>query len=137
MYKANPTNLDVELLPPAGVSRFGQGDRIELDLELITLPRKADDYYGPNDAFRRHLADNPNSWKTTYREAKGNDMKVEVSGGKMLHNYPLVVQVERPEVTVTIQGGVGAVPIRFEGLEDNQEHHLYRVVNDKRIKFHF
>ena len=134
VYKANPTNLDVELLPPAGVSRFGQGDRIELDLELITLPRKADDYYGPNDAFRRHLADNPNSWKTTYREAKGNDMKVEVSGGKMLHNYPLVVQVERPEVTVTIQGGVGAVPIRFEGLEDNQEHHLYRVVNDKRVK---
>ena len=39
MYQANPTNLDVELLPP--VSKFGPGDHIELDLELITLPRQA------------------------------------------------------------------------------------------------
>jgi hypothetical protein len=60
----------------------------------------------------RHLADNPNSWKTTYREAKGNDLKIDISGGKVLSAYPLVIQVEKPEVTVTIQGGIGAVPIR-------------------------
>ena len=135
VHKANPTNLDIELLPPAGVSQFSKGDRIELDLELITLPREADDYYGPNESFRKHLADNPNSWKTTYREATRNDLKVNVSGGRALQNYPLVVKVEKPEVTVTINGGVGAVPIRFEGVESRVRYRLYQVVNGERVAF--
>jgi hypothetical protein len=133
VYKANPTNLDIELLPP--VSRFGRGDRIELDLELITLPRNTEDYYGPNEAFRKHLAEFPNSWKTTYREAKGNDLKVHVSGGKALSTYPLVIQVEKPEVAVKINGGVGAVPIRFKGLASNTGVRLYQVVNGERVPF--
>ena len=135
VHGTDPTNLDIELLPPAGVHQFSRGDHIELDLELITLPRVADDYYGPNEAFRQHLTENPNSWETTYREAQGNDLAITVSGGKEIQNYPLVIQVEEPEVTVAIKGGVGAVPIRFEGLAANQDYHLYQVVNDKRIRF--
>ena len=127
VYKANPTNLDIELLPPAGIREFSKGDRIELDLELITLPRVADDYYGPNESFRKHLAENPNSWKTTYREAKGNDLNLAVSGGRVLQSYPIVIHVEEPEVAVTIQGGIGAVPIRFEGLESSKGYRLYQV----------
>ena len=133
VYKSKPTNLDIELLPP--VSRFGRGDCIELDLELITLPRNAEDYYGPNEAFRKHMAGNPNSWKTAFREAKGNDLKVHVSGGKALSTYPLVIQVEKPEVTVKINGGVGAVPIQFKGLASNTGVRLYQVVNGKRVPF--
>ncbi|MHC4370477.1 MAG: hypothetical protein ACYSW8_22935 [Planctomycetota bacterium] len=133
VYKANPTNLDIELLPP--VSRFGRGDRIELDLELITLPRNEEDYYGPNEAFRKHLTENPSSWKTTYREAKGNDLKLHVSGGKALSTYPVVIQVEKPEVAVKISGGVGAVPIRFTGLTSSTGVRLYRIVNGERVPF--
>lgn len=135
VFAANPTNLEIELLPPAGVSKFSKGDSIELDLELITLPRVADDYYGPNEAFRKHLTKNPSSWKTTYREVIGNDLKVKVSGGSKLQNYPLVIRAEKPEVTVTIEGGIGAVPIRFEGLKSTKGYSLYRVVNAKRVKF--
>ena len=69
-----------------GITNFNKGDRIELDLELITLPRTADDYYGPNEVFRKHLAEHPSSWKTTYREAKGNDLSVVVTGGRALQN---------------------------------------------------
>jgi uncharacterized protein YlaN (UPF0358 family) len=133
VYQADPTNLDIELLPPA--HRFGIGDRIELDLELITLPRNAEDYYGPNEAFRKHLAGNPNSWKTTYREAIGNDLDVHVSGGKVIQTYPLVIRVEQPEVTVTINGGVGAVPIRFKGLESNTGIRLYQALDGERVPF--
>jgi hypothetical protein len=132
VYRSEPTNLDIELLPPPGVKEFHRGDRIALDLELVTLPREVDDYYGPNEAFRQHLEDNPSSWKTTFREAKGNDLSVEVSGGKKLRNYPLVIQVEKPEVTLTISGGIGAVPVRFVGLEASQGFGLYQVVNDER-----
>lgn len=135
VHRANPINLDIELLPPAGIRQFREGDRIELDLELITLPREADDYYGPNETFRKHLTENPNSWKTTYRKAKGNKLAVTISGGKELQNYPLVIKAKQPEVTVGIKGGIGAVPIRFEGLATNQGYHLYRVVDGKRIRF--
>ena len=135
VHTANPANLDIELLPPTGVRQFGKGDRIELDLELITLPRVADDYYGPNESFRNHLTENPNSWKTTYREAKGNDLTVMVSGGKTLRHYPVIVQVQKPEVTVSIKGGVGAVPVSFEGLESNNGYRLYQVINGKRKPF--
>ncbi|MGB7342945.1 MAG: hypothetical protein WBD20_01920 [Pirellulaceae bacterium] len=135
VHTAHPNNLDFELLPPAGIRQFSKGDRIELDLELITLPRVVDDYYGPNDSFRQHLAANPHSWESTYREAKGNDLSVTVAGGTMLRSYPLIIQVQQPEVTVSIKGGVGAVPIRFEGLSSNQGYQLHRVVDGKRIKF--
>lgn len=135
VHRANPTNLDLELLPPAGIRKFRMGDRVELDLELITLPRVADDYYGPNKAFRKHLTENPNSWKTTWREAKGNNLSVTISGGKQIQNYPLVIQAEKPEVVVKIKGGVGAVPVRIEGLAPNRGYHLYQMVNGKRIRF--
>lgn len=135
VHKTNPTNLDLELLPPAGVSRFAKGDRIEMDLELITLPREADDYYGPNEAFRRHLAENPGSWKTTYREARGNNLSVKARGGRVVQGYPIVIQAEEREVEVAIKGGVGAVPIRFEGLPSALGNRLHQVVDGRRIPF--
>ncbi len=135
VHQSSPTNLDIELRPPAGIREFHQGDRIDLDLELITLPRVVEDYYGPNRSFRNHLAQNPDSWKTTYREAKGNHLDLTVSGGRATHHYPIVIVVDQPEVAVTIRGGVGAVPIRFEGLDSAAEHHLYQVVGGKRTRF--
>jgi len=135
IFSTGPANLDIELLPPAGVTDFSRGDRIDLGLELITLPRVAEDYYGPNEAFRKHLRDNPRSWKTTYREATGNDLAVKVIGGKVLHTYPLVIRVEKPAVTVTIKGGIGAVPVRFAGLTSSIGYRLYQAVNGMRVPF--
>jgi len=135
IFSTGPANLDIELLPPAGVTDFTRGDRITLNLELVTLPRVADDYYGPNEAFRTHLTENPTSWKTTYREAIGNDLAVKVTGGRTMQNYPLVIQVEKPEVTVSVEGGIGAVPVRFEGLRSSVGFRLYRMVNGDPVSF--
>ncbi len=135
VFNPNPNNIDIELLPPDGISQFSKGDSIQLDLELITLHRTADDYYGPNEVYRKHLTENPNSWKTTHREAKGNDLKVSVSGGKVLNNYPVAIQADSSEVTVMIKGGAGVVPISFEGLKSSDGYRLYQVVNGKRVKF--
>lgn len=135
VHASSPPNLDIELLPPPGLTTFRTGDVIELNVELITLPRVADDYYGPNDVFRQHLKENSTSWKTTHREAKGNRLDVSVSGGTEIENYPLVVEVQDPEVALTISGGVGAVPVRFQGLTSTHGWQLYRVVNGERVPF--
>ena len=123
------SNLDCLLTPPAGVTSLNAGDSIELEVEWITLPRIVDDYYGPNETFRAHVAENPSSWKTTYREAIGNDLKVAVEGGTLLHNYPIIIQADQSDVHVSIEGGVGYVPIRFEGLKRATGVTLYQIID--------
>jgi len=124
--------LNLELVVPRGVTRFESGDTIDMDVEWITVPRIADDYYGPNEAFRLHLEQNPKSWKTVHREALGNDLEVSVTGGALMRNYPIVVAATQPEVQVTISGGTGVVPIRFEGLPSATGHTLYRLQDGVR-----
>ena len=128
-------NLDFELLASAGKPAFKQGDFIDMELELITLPNSAADYYGPNEAFRKHLQANPSSWKTTFREAKQNDLQVNVTGGKLVNSYPISIAATAPEVIVDIRGGVGAVPVSFSGLSSAAGRTLYQVVDGKRQKF--
>jgi hypothetical protein len=124
---------DLLLVPPEGVTDFKPGDTVEVDLQWITLPRVADDYYGPNEAFRTHLAANPRSWKTVYREARGNDLDVTVDGGAATHTYPIIIQASQPEITVDIRGGVGAVPIRFDGLKTPSGDILYRDIDGQLV----
>lgn len=126
--------IGVRLEAPKGVSAFQPGDRVDLDMELITLPRVVEDYYGQNQAFIAHLKENPQSWKTVYREAKGNDLLVEVAGGNLLHRYPVIVQATRPEVVVDIKGGVGYVPIRFEGLNRPDGYGLYEIADGQELE---
>lgn len=124
--------VDLFLVPPKGVSEFKPQDHLRFDVEWITPPRIADDYYGPNEIFRQHLTANPRSWKTVYREAKGNDLRAKVTGGTVLRNYPLMIQAATPatpEVAFEITGGVGYVPVRFEGLGSPVGHTLYQVID--------
>jgi len=65
-------DIDARVVPPKDVVEFKPGDRFEMDLEWICVPRTAEDYYGPNEALRQHLAESPRSWKTIHREAVGN-----------------------------------------------------------------
>lgn len=127
-------DLDVVLVPPREVATFKPGDVIDLDVEWITLPKKADDYYGANETFRNHLSANPASWKTTYREAVGNDLQVIARGGKVLNRYPIVIQAEALTIDVSIKGGVGFVPIRFERLPTTKDVALFEVVDRKEIR---
>ena len=90
------SDLDLLLTPPAGVENYQPGDQLEMDLEWITVPHTAEDYYGPNEALRQHLAEAPRSWKTVHREAAGNNLAVNATGGTVTSNYPVIVQVEDP-----------------------------------------
>ncbi|WP_169334391.1 LamG domain-containing protein [Rubritalea marina] len=128
-------NLDCLLTAPEGVTEFQPGDSVEFDVQWITLPRQADDYYGPNESFRKHVTENPASWVTTHREAVKNNLKVDVSGGSLLHSYPVIVKAnQQDEIVVDIQGGTGYVPIRFEGLHEGSGYSLYQVVDGKEVK---
>lgn len=128
-------NLDLHLSPPKGVTQFQPGDTVEMEIEWMNFHREADDYYGPNEQYRQHLTEHPRSWRTIYREAVGNNLKVEVAGGRVLHRYPLIVQAEAPTVRVKLVGGVGAVPIRFEGLTSAEGYRLFQIIDGEAQAF--
>jgi hypothetical protein len=122
------------LTPPAGLTDYHFGDKVELDLEWITVPHNAVDYYGPNEALRQHLAEFPGSWETVHREAVGNDLAVTAVGATVTSNYPVILRMEKPKATLAIQGGVGHAPVRFEGLKSVDGYKLYEIVKSQRVE---
>lgn len=126
--------LEARLVPPPHVRSFDKGDSVLLDTAWLHLVTEADNYGGLNEVYRKHLEENPRSWKTTYREVKGNSLQVGVEGGTLLQNYPIVIGAEKPEVTVTIKGGIGYLPIRFEGLKIPDGYAIYEIVNGAERK---
>ena len=133
VQKDGRCDLDLLLVSPESVTEFKPGDMVEMDLQWITLPRVAHDYYGPNEAFRTHLTANPCSWKTVYREAQGNDLRVTVDGGVAINTYPIIVQASQRDIKVNIRGGVGAVPLRFDGLQTPSGYVLFRDIDGRLV----
>ena len=122
------------LVAPAEISEFKARDSVHICVEWVTPPRIADDYYGPNKAFHQWLQENPKSWKTVFREAKGNNLNVKVTGGRLIKNYPLIIKAESAnEILFDIEGGVGYVPLRFDGLTSDRGYSLYQVINNAEV----
>ena len=132
--RKDQAKLEALIVPPKGVETFKPGDFVILDSEWVHLVTEADNYGGPNELYRQHLQENPRSWKTTHREAVGNDLQIAVRGGDLLQELPVVIRAELPEVTVDIKGGVGFLPIRFENLATADGYAIYEVVSGMEVK---
>ena len=128
-------HVDAVLVPPAGIEKYQAGDSVEMDIEIDVIPAEVDDYYGPNEAFRKHIAENPGSWKTFHRLAIANDLQVEAQGASVLRNFPIVVKADpgASMIRLEIQGGAGAVPVRFEGLDSAKGWELGQVTSGEQI----
>lgn len=124
-------NLDILLTAPAEITEYKVGDEVSFVIEWITLPRKVEDYYGPNKSFAKFLAKNPNSWKTIHREVVKNNLEIQVTGGTLVENYPIIVKADKDIVSIDIKGGCGAVPLRFDHLDSAIGYQLYQEKNGK------
>lgn len=122
--------IDAMLTLDPEISEFHQGDNVSFDSEWITVPYNANDYYGDNKSFQQHLQDSPKSWKTAFREAAGNKLSVTVDGGKVVSTYPLVISATDSVIKLDINKGIGAVPVRFEGLNSRK----YQLIDDTQAE---
>eukprot|EP00804_Cyclotella_cryptica_P028733 CCRYP_008242-RA/>CCRYP_008242-RA protein AED:0.02 eAED:0.02 QI:498/1/1/1/1/1/2/95/802 len=122
--------IDAMLTLNAEISAFNKGDRVSFGTEWITVPYNANDYYGDNKAFQQQLQDSPKSWKTAFREAVGNKLSVSVEGGNIVSMYPLVISATDSVIKLDIKNGVGAVPVRFEGLDSRK----YQLIDDTQAE---
>lgn len=120
----------VELAPPPGISKLKPGDFVEAELELVVFPADASAYYGPDAALRDMLAHDAATWRPVHREAKGNALKPQAHRGTIVKPYPLVVAVDdQQRARVTLQAGLGHLPVTFMGLTRPRGHRL--LVNGK------
>nr|WP_271560244.1 hypothetical protein [Algibacter sp.] len=119
----------IKITPPKGCNSFIAGDYIEATVELILIPSHADDYYGSNKNLTTALKNNPLSWEMIYREAAGNDIDVKVSKGKLLDNYPIKIETNNGKAELTVNGGLGYVPLTFTNVPDYKNPELFRKEN--------
>ena len=121
----------LELAAPAGVRALQAGDYVEAQVEMLILPQKADDYYGPNEGLRKALEATPDSWHLVQREAQGNNLRVTAAAGEVLQALPVRIKTaDGTRAEVTIEGGVGYTPITFEGLKRNGTFRLELKAGD-------
>ena len=116
----------LDILPPPGLTRLEPGDFVEATIEHLVMPQFAADYYGPNKALRGALIEGENTWRMIYREAVGNDRRVEMKTGILERLHPAVaIRTVNDAAECTITGGLGFVPVTFSGLSDSRGHTLY------------
>lgn len=123
--------MNVELTPPPDISRLEVGDYVEATLELVVVPMKAEDYYGPNANLHQDLERHGNTWEPVYRLARLNDLSVIMRKGILLRAYPLLLRADADgEVNFSVRGGAGYAPCTITGLRDSAKGTLVHLNND-------
>lgn len=121
----------VEISPPGDLDKLAPGDFVDMDIELVVLPSKAEDYYGPDELFKAALKKDANTWKIIHLEAAGNNLNIKMEEGRLIKSYPVEIQVsEKQQARFRVAGGVGYVPVTFRGLKDYKGGRLYEVTAD-------
>ena len=117
-----------DILPPHGVNQLHPGDFVEAEVVHVIVPQFARDYYGTNENLRAALQKNENTWRMIYREAVGNDLHIKVRRGRSLHNYPILIEVDENQTAdFSVTGGIGYIPVTFNGLDGYYGWELIRL----------
>ena len=106
----------IDILPPPAVRQLQPGDFVEATIEHVVVPQAAKDYYGPNANLAAALAGRADTWRMILREARGNDLKVDVSRGRLVRMRPTRIAADGDRAEFSIAGGLGYVPITISGL---------------------
>lgn len=110
-------SANVELAPPVGLTQLEAGDFVEAEVELLVLPQRVEDYYGPNAALRADLAANGGTWRAAHRLARDNDLQVTATTGTVESRIPVRVRADAEGLAeFALVGGTGYVPVSVSGV---------------------
>lgn len=116
----------VEIAPPARVTELRPGDYLEAVLEWVVFPTEPALCYSPNTPFREAMARDADTWRLVQREARDNTPQLEVRRGTLQRPFPPVVAVDADQrAEFTLRGGLGFLPVTFQGLTNHRDHELW------------
>lgn len=129
-----PVNL-VEVNLPSNIKELNKGDKIEMVLELCVVPQEAESYYGSNTAFKNFLDNTADTWKPIYRESSQNTLKVDVIKGKIVRQYPLMIEAKNNEVVADLSNGLAYVPLTISNIKDYKNFKVKLTKEGEPISF--
>ncbi|MBX7256146.1 MAG: hypothetical protein K1Y02_07265 [Candidatus Hydrogenedentes bacterium] len=117
----------LELSPPPGLTTLNAGDFVDAQVEMVILPQRAEDYYGPNAAFAAALREYGGDWRLVHREAKGGTLKVTAEAATVVSTRPVVLRATHGAKGVfSIEGGCGPLAITITNLKRYTPFSLHR-----------
>ena len=120
----------INIVPPPDVKGFKAGDYLEAEIEIIIIPKRVEEYVGPNTNLKKALVSDVNTWKMMQREVLGNDISVEIEKGILERSYPVQIKVAEGNIAqFKLTGGIAYVPVTFTGLDGYRDPVLEEKVN--------
>ncbi len=128
-------NSNAEITFSSEVKELKPGDFVDAAFEIFLIPQNTEDYYGPNEKFRKHLKKAEGTYKPIYRQAKENHIEVTVQDGKLTNTYPLEINIGKDQKTkFTLTGGLAYVPVTFIGVKDYRDFALYKITDGSKVR---
>lgn len=121
----------VELSPPPDLPQLEPGDFVEAQVEVLVLPQRAEDYYGPNENLIQALRDQSDPWELTLREATGSNVEVSATAGTVEQAWPVRIRAGHgTHAAFTINGGLGYTPVTITGVASPSSFILQEVLGE-------
>lgn len=121
----------IEIGPPNATTQLAPGDFVDAQVEVVLLPQKADDYYGPNAGLIAALKAQTEPWGLVVREARQSQLEVAATVGTIERRCPLTIKADASgNADFTITGGVGYTPVVITGLKTRAPFNLARIRDD-------
>lgn len=126
------TNLSAELSLPEEIAKTGKveaGSKVSGTVEYLIVPRAKSEYIGTSP-YIKSLDENAfGCGEILRRYAADNAITASASVGEVTSAYPVRVRTASGSTAaeVTITGGIGYVPVTFEGLDSYSGWRLFKV----------
>jgi len=121
-------HLAAEIVPPPDLTALEPGDYVDMLIEILPIPIAAERYYGPDKDFAAALREGANTWRVVQREATGNRPAITLPGGGDAQHWPFTLAVGATrELTFTLRGGLGWLPLRLTQLDRPDEIELWKM----------
>lgn len=131
--QVNVYSISAELGPSEDVgNKIEAGSRVTGVVQYINLPNFKDWYYGGNQTLESLPEEMFDSWKLAHFIAQGEHFEASASVGRIIQNYPLIVETAAggEAAYISIKGGLGYVPVTFTGLNSYSGYSLMKKTED-------
>ena len=126
-YKIDSANI--ELSPPPELKSLLPGDFVEATLEVLVLPQFHKDYYGPDEKIKADLLANEDTWKPVFHQAALGAVKLTMTSGEQLGNYPLHIKAGAGDaIEFRSNGGITHTPLVISGLRTYRGYELQEKI---------
>ena len=112
-------------VPAAAGTKIPAGSTVEMLIEYDIIPGDADTYYGQSD-YLTQTKELMGTASAAYQQVVGGAVTATAAVGEVTSFYPVRVQCAEGETAaeITLTGGLGYVPLVFEGLSSYKGYKL-------------